>query len=181
MKIPAPPPDDFEYWNGEQNIHGDRREILRRILQATRGNPNALQQRALIDEYEALKDPAYQAALAAYEAETDEATKKALGDKVEALFDAAVLRWRDQATPEQFDDMYDAAEKIVNLVRDVFKMAPYSTANGSGANEGLCWKIWYAFRESCHEDKKKRATLPTGSPPTAPLPATSQPLPNTSV
>lgn len=162
------------------DVHGDRRELLRKIGAATRGDPNGLQRRALKDEYEACKDSAYKEALAAYDRETDPAKKNQLAEAVNSAFDAALARWRELATPDQYQDMYEAAGQLVQLVRDVFGMAPFNPQTGGGASEALCWRVWYGFRDACHDDKKKRATSPIGSTPTAPQPDSSQLTPSIS-
>jgi hypothetical protein len=84
------------------------------------------------------------------------------------------------ASIEQLEESWQAAQELVDLVRDLFKMEPFDSTTGKGARDEHCWAVWHAFVDAMADDKKKAETSPTGSIPTAPPPGSSPITPPTS-
>jgi hypothetical protein len=73
---------------------------------------------------------------------------------------------------DKLTESWDAAEQLVLLVRDLFRMQPFDPATGQGARDEHCWAVWDAFVDAMSESKKNGAAPPTSSPPSA-APATA--------
>lgn len=83
--------------------------------------------------------------------------------------------------PEQIIEAYKAEKKLVEIVRDVFKMKPFDPTTGAGATVDHCRMAWRMLTRFLNGEKKNTVKSPTESPSSAGHPDSSIPTPSTSV
>jgi hypothetical protein len=73
----------------------------------------------------------------------------------------------DETDLAKLAESWQAAEDLVQLVRELFQMQPFDPATGRGARDEHCWAVWDGFCSYMSEQKKTPAPPPTPSSPSA--------------
>ncbi len=141
-KAAPPPPRNaiFSYYNGKAVVFADPLTIHRRLTRAFDGAPN--ETLAKIDL--GLAGP-----------REDYPSDEDYADAIKS----------EQATEPM---RYEATERMLSAIRDVFHMEPFNFADGSGATEADCRGALDAFIAFMESKKKAPVSLPTSPPPTEP-------------